>query len=563
MSAAAGDAGSEFCNAVHAMRNSGKWQASSATLSRIFSNVLKSPEDPRYRVLKTGKPRIQQEIMQPDGALDLVMAAGFRFDAEQQVLCLPDKGSMELVAEALAALSLEPEEAVEEEGDEKEEKAQASMGEDVIQTAEPGPVDIVAWCDGQLELLAMEREAEKAEQEQMDKTKGILVSRGLAVKKLQVTGVSSGLGGRVLIQLSSMNPNVLMGAHKLGVGKAVVLTWTPEKESDTKESQASGLVWRSKENTTLTVALHEYPATVMRAPVSVAATYDDYTYRVTSHAIQDLKKNNFIGSRMVSVLFGHTKPCQSLPSETANKLAQATQEQAARLKLLKSGGSTAAPAELNSSQEIAVQHALSSSDVSCIHGPPGTGKTTVVVELIRRAVLQGNKVLAVAPSNIAVDNIVERLSIYRYLKIVRLGHPARLSEPVLEHSLDQIATQSDAMAIVRDVRQEMESLLIKISGTRDREQRAKHRSEVRDLRKELRTREREAVNQILAGADVVLTTCTGAATKKLLNVQDGFDLVVVDECAQGLEASCWIGLLQAKRCVIAGDHCQLPATMTS
>src|SRR5205823_248527 len=102
----------------------------------------------------------------------------------------------------------------------------------------------------------------------------------------------------------------------------------------------------------------------------------------------------------------------------------------------------------NASQQEAVRFALAAEDVAIIHGPPGTGKTTAVVELIRQAVRRGDKVLACAPSNLAVDNLLERLLAFGE-KAVRLGHPARVLPTLREHTLDLIVEDHDDTRLAR------------------------------------------------------------------------------------------------------------------
>lgn len=201
---------------------------------------------------------------------------------------------------------------------------------------------------------------------------------------------------------------------------------------------------------------------------------------------------------------------------------------------------------------------------------PGTGKTTTVVELIRQAVKQHRwRVLVTAPSNVAVDNVLSRLVTTMSgnnnkkdrLRVVRLGHPARLQANILPYSLEALVQAADGTEIVADVRRELTNYL-KLLSHKKYETRASARGEVRQLRKEVRQREEGVVQQIFQNTQVVLATTVGAAAK-ILNTSAEFDLVVIDEAAQALEASCWIPILRGRRLVLAGDHCQLPPTIQS
>ncbi|DAZ93834.1 TPA: hypothetical protein N0F65_009342 [Lagenidium giganteum] len=223
--------------------------------------------------------------------------------------------------------------------------------------------------------------------------------------------------------------------------------------------------------------------------------------------------------------------------------------------------------DLNASQMDAIQFALASKDLALIHGPPGTGKTTTVVELIRQAVTKYDmRVLVCAPSNIAVDNVLEKLaqtnsSGGKQLQLTRLGHPARLLPQVLRYCLDAHIEAAEGTEIVHDIRKETAAMQAKLQKTRDKGARYELRRELKANRKELRQREQRVVTELLRHSDVVLATNVGAASKLLDKIE--FDLVVIDEAAQALEASCWIPILKGKRCVLAGDHLQLPPTIKS
>lgn len=215
---------------------------------------------------------------------------------------------------------------------------------------------------------------------------------------------------------------------------------------------------------------------------------------------------------------------------------------------------------LNDSQRDAVRFALASKEVALIHGPPGTGKTYTLIELILQLVQRKLRILVCGPSNISVDNIVERLAPHK-LPIIRLGHPARLLPSVLNHSLDVLTQTSEAAGIVKDVRKEMDAKQASIKKTRSGRERKAIYNDMKDLRKEYREREKQCVTTLVSGSKVVLATLHGAGGFQLRNEQ--FDVVIIDEASQALEAQCWIPLLSAKKVVLAGDHLQLPPTIKS
>ena len=215
---------------------------------------------------------------------------------------------------------------------------------------------------------------------------------------------------------------------------------------------------------------------------------------------------------------------------------------------------------LNDSQKEAVKFALLSREVALIHGPPGTGKTHTLIELILQMLKQNLRLLVCGPSNISVDNIVERLAPHK-VPIIRLGHPARLLPSVLNHSLDVLTRTSDAASIVQDIRKEMDAKQASIRKTRSGRERREIYSDMRELRKDFRERERNCVYSLVRGSKVVLATLHGAGGFHLKNQK--FDVVIIDEASQALEAQCWVPLVNASKVVLAGDHLQLPPTIKS
>lgn len=215
---------------------------------------------------------------------------------------------------------------------------------------------------------------------------------------------------------------------------------------------------------------------------------------------------------------------------------------------------------LNAPQKEAIKFAMASREIALIHGPPGTGKTTAIIELILQLLKQDLKLLVCGPSNISVDNIVERLAPHK-VPMVRLGHPARLLPSVLNHSLDVLTKTSEAAALVQDIRKEMDDKQGSIRKTRNGRERKAIYGEIKELRKEYRERERGCVDNLVRGSKVVLSTLHGAGGYQLR--QAHFDVIIIDEASQALEAQCWVPLLSAKKAVLAGDHLQLPPTIKS
>ncbi|XZE54119.1 AAA domain-containing protein [Planctomycetaceae bacterium SH139] len=218
---------------------------------------------------------------------------------------------------------------------------------------------------------------------------------------------------------------------------------------------------------------------------------------------------------------------------------------------------------LNPPQEEAVRFAMAARDIAILHGPPGTGKTTTLAELIYQAVRQGQRVLACAPSNTAVDNILERL-VAMMPNVLRVGHPARVFESLRGHTLDELVETDPSAAIIADMRREVDELTRAANRRGRGRDAARERSELfaeaGRLRGQIRSLERSIVRSVVDSADVICTTTT--IDDDLLGQQQ-FDLVVVDEACQSTEPSIWQAALRGDKIVFAGDHCQLPPTVLS
>lgn len=383
-------------------------------------------------------------------------------------------------------------------------------------------------------LIDLEKAAEiSAESETSAKS---LERRGCVIANLKCTDAQTGLMGKTLLEFQPNKGDVLP-SHKFGTHDVVALK--PNKADAGSASLGQGVVYRLKDSS-ITVAFDDIPEDGLNSPLRLEKLANEVTYRRMKDALIELSKAVQTGpcANLVPVLFGEKAPMRS---KDAMKFSPFNKN-------------------LDDSQKEAISKALGSRDVFLLHGPPGTGKTTTIIEIILQEVKRGSKILACAASNIAVDNIVERLARYR-TKLVRLGHPARLLPQVLDSALDAQVLRADNSSLAGDIRKEMKVLNSKLLKAKDRNTKRDIRKELKTLAKEERKRQQLAVTDVLKNADVVLTTLTGASSKKLNGIT--FDLVVIDEAAQALEVACWIALLKGPRCILAGDHLQLPPTIQS
>jgi ATP-dependent RNA/DNA helicase IGHMBP2 len=213
---------------------------------------------------------------------------------------------------------------------------------------------------------------------------------------------------------------------------------------------------------------------------------------------------------------------------------------------------------LDDKQKEAVDLALRAGDIALIHGPPGTGKTRTLVEVVRQRVARGERVLCAAPSNTAVDNLGLRLA-SAGLRAVRLGHPARIRPELLELTLDAQVDEDGASKLAREWRDRARTIRKSAAGKRG--------AEAKELWNEARALDRDAARElqnaasaIMSRAEVVLATCAGCDHYLLGSTI--FDCVVVDEATQTPDPLLMVALGRAKVAVLAGDPHQLGPVVT-
>lgn len=221
--------------------------------------------------------------------------------------------------------------------------------------------------------------------------------------------------------------------------------------------------------------------------------------------------------------------------------------------------------KLNHWQKEAVRAAMVSRDAAIVHGPPGTGKTTALVEIIRQNSAEGKFTFAAAPSNTACDHLLECL-VKAGVKVIRLGHPARIMKHLRAHTLDfKLAAHPDGR-IVDELESQIRSLHTRRNRKKDRgnltrEMGRDMMDEIKQLKFEIKEMDRRILSQVLQETTVMVGTLTSATDPILKNRV--FDLLVMDEASQAVEPAAWIPILKAQKIVLAGDHFQLPPTVRS
>ena len=353
---------------------------------------------------------------------------------------------------------------------------------------------------------------------------------GETLVAMRMVDHGTGLAGRLLLDFGKADPGSLP-LNRLKVGSPVVVS----DDDEPGDEGVAGVVSRRTRDT-LQVATERWPES------------DTGRYRIDLSPDETTRRRQLAAMARSRVASGRTAKLR----DALLGLRPLRFESPPRVEYETS---------LNPPQQEAVRFALSALDVAVLHGPPGTGKTTTLAEVVIQAVRRGDRVLACAPSNTAVDNLMERL-VGVLDHVLRVGHPARVFEGLRGHTLDELVDGDPSSEVIRDMRREIEQLMRAAArqGRGSGRRRGELYAEAGRLRGEIRRLERSIVRGILDRADVICTTTT--IDDDLLGDRD-FDLVAMDEACQCTEPGVWQAVLRADRLVLAGDHCQLPPTVLS
>ena len=211
---------------------------------------------------------------------------------------------------------------------------------------------------------------------------------------------------------------------------------------------------------------------------------------------------------------------------------------------------------LNPTQEQAVNNVLRAKDVAIVHGPPGTGKTTTLVEAIYETLRRENQVLVCAQSNMAVDWISERL-VDRGVNVLRIGNPVKVNDKMLSFTYERRFADHPDYPQLWSIREAIR----KLRQNRNRRRDDGYHQKMERLKSRATELEVRINAQLFGEARVIASTLTGSANRLLAGQK--FGTLFIDEAAQALEAACWIAIRKATRVILAGDHCQLPPTVKS
>lgn len=416
------------------------------------------------------------------------------------------------------------------------------------------------------ELVELEREEQmRLHEEEMRRLSGReREEKGRAFLRMKGKSQDLGLGGKHLVRFRKQNADLTLPDSEIEVGDLVLV------------SKAGTAPW-DDDNPTGTVA--------EKTSYSITVAFDDappgFVYRKDLRI--DLFVNDITFQRMIEAL----KKFKRLPRWRKDKLLGNTPPDFAKVKEIEFCNE-----ELNESQQEAVLRCLAAHDFFLIHGPPGTGKTITCIEVIAQLVKREYKILAAADSNVAVDNIVERLDKLG-VEVVRIGHPARVIPSLRRRSLDYLVQEDPDYIKAQGLREQAYELKERMKGfivpemrwrrglsdeaimqlaREGRAVRGISSAKLKGMQKWLTVKQRldklfgmareleeSAIDRVIKSAEVVCATNSTAGSEILKSAK--FDFAVIDEATQSTEPSSLITVLKAKRFFMAGDHKQLPPTI--
>jgi superfamily I DNA and/or RNA helicase len=395
------------------------------------------------------------------------------------------------------------------------------------------------------QLLKLEREAdlEQYRQKVLARSLSGRVKEGSTWYPVRLNQAYIGTGERNVIELERTNN--LEQPHSFSSGKSVSVfsnaSGKPERDHH------NGVINYVKDNImVITLNQDELPEWIEDSLLGVDVMFDEMSYREMEYALKKVmsaEENRLAELR--GILAGDEKP---------------------KFQKLETGDSRPVINNLNKSQLQALSRIEAAFDVAIIHGPPGTGKTTTLTQSIAQILQSESQVMVAAPSNAAVDLLVEKLSNMN-ISVIRIGHPARVTEYSLSKTLDAKISAHPHFHELKAMRKRMEDLRTKAFkykrnyGWEQKQERRLLLDESKTLKADADMLEFYIVNDLLQNTQAICCTLVGASHPTLKGRK--FNTVFIDEAAQALEPACWIPILKANRVILAGDHCQLPPTIKS
>jgi superfamily I DNA and/or RNA helicase len=390
-----------------------------------------------------------------------------------------------------------------------------------------------------LDLMKMEREEDRESYRQITETSSVADRRanGLTWYPIAIKDTEMSRGDYLTVEVERTTHQDIN--HQLRFGVSAVLFSNHDPKKDRVEGTIS---YQSGNKLKITLRTDELPEWSRDGKLGIDLLFDDNSYDEMQNA---LKQADSISeqSSLVKILTGSKTPGfqPDIPPFIIPRL--------------------------NASQQDAVNKILAANELAIVHGPPGTGKTTTLVQAIKALIKQDHKqILVVAPSNTAVDLLSEKLS-DEGLNVLRVGNPARVSERLMSLTLDSKMAEHNSMKEIKKLKKQanefrdMAHKYKRSFGKAERDQRKALFDEARSIMKSVENTEQYIIDDVLTKAQVITATLVGANHHTVRKLK--YHTVVIDEAGQALEPACWIPILKAQKVILAGDHCQLSPTVKS
>jgi superfamily I DNA and/or RNA helicase len=392
------------------------------------------------------------------------------------------------------------------------------------------------------ELLKIEQEEDKRLYKQQAETLSINDRRanGLAWYPIAIRDTEMSRGDYLTVEVERPTNQDIVHQLRFGASAALFSNHDPLRD------RVEGVItWQSGNKLKITLRTDELPDWGRDGKLGIDLLFDDNSYDEMLFALKlatNLSEKKEEGN-LIRVLTGEKAPGFD------NRL------------------SPIVIPSLNTSQQAAVHKILSANELAIVHGPPGTGKTTTLVQAIKLLIKQEHQqILVVAPSNAAVDLLSDKLA-DEGLNVLRVGNPARVSEKLMSLTLDSKVSEHNSMKEIKKLKKQasayrdMAHKYKRSFGKAERDQRKALFDEARKIMKDVENTEQYIVNDLLARAQVITATLVGANHYTVRHLR--YKTVVIDEAGQALEPACWIPILKGQKLILAGDHLQLSPTIKS
>ncbi|WP_184543087.1 AAA domain-containing protein [Mucilaginibacter sp. FT3.2] len=392
-----------------------------------------------------------------------------------------------------------------------------------------------------LDLLNKEKEEDRSAYLKLTENTSAADRRaqGLSWYPIAIRNTEPGRGDYINVEVERTTHQDLSHQLRFGVPAALFSNHDPKKD------RVEGIItYQGGNRLKITLYTDELPDWARDGKLGIDLLFDNNSYDEMLKAIKQASTlSEKTEGRIVNILTGNTTPVFNTPTQPL------------------------VISRLNTSQLAAVTKIVTAQDLAIVHGPPGTGKTTTLVQAINLLAKQTRKqILVVAPSNTAVDLLSEKLA-DEGLNVLRIGNPNRVSEKLVSLTLDSKMAEHADNKLIRTLKKQasaykdMAHKYKRSFGKSERDQRKALFNEAHKIMKDVALTEQHIIDDLVSKAQVITATLVGSNHYTIREVK--FETVVIDEAGQALEPACWIPILKAQKVILAGDHLQLPPTIKS